>query len=398
MKLKKILSVFIILPIISLAGCVDSRELNTLAITVCIGIDKVEDGYLVTQQIVNPKAIASQKVNNEAPVILYSDTGRDLFEAFRKLTTQCPRKIYVSHLRTVIFGEDAAKEGMEDIVDFFARDHEFRTDFYFIVAKGTTASKVLNVLTPLESIPGIELYDSLRTSESAWAPTHAIRIIELVNSIIADGKNPVLTGVEITPGMIDSNSTDALKKSSGMERLKYTSLGAFKKDKLVGWLDEDEAKAYNYIVGNVKNTVGYVNYDDDVKVTFEVTKAKSTMRAYLIKGKPAIDVEINVKHNVGGVEGAFDVSLEENQKIINKISEEKIKSICMKVVNKAQNELKTDIFGFGEAVHRQYPKVWEEIKDDWDNEFTDIPVNIAVKFETDRLGQITRPLFIREKK
>ena len=71
--------------------------------------------------------------------------------------------------------------------------------------------------------------------------------------------------------------------------------------------------------------------------------------------------------------------------------------MCMKAVNMAQNELKTDIFGFGEAIHRRYPRLWEKIKDDWDDEFVRLPVNITVKFETDKLGQITKPFFIKEK-
>jgi spore germination protein KC len=297
----------------------------------------------------------------------------------------------------IVFGEDAAKEGIQDVLDFFARDHEFRTDFYFIVAKETTANNVLSILTPLDSIPGIEMYDSLKASERVWAPTKSVRIIELVNSIIADGENPVLTGVEITGGSANSSSTDALKQSDQIKKLKYTHLGAFKNDKLVGWLNEDESKGYNYICGNIKSTVGHSNYGDKVKITFEVKNAKSEMKASFVNGKPVIDVEINVKQNVGAVEGEFDVSIEENKKILNKIAEKKIKLLCEKVVKKAQNDLKIDIFGFGEVIHRKYPRLWEEIKDDWDNEFEDLRVNIIVKFETKQLGQITKSFFIKEK-
>lgn len=41
----------------------------------------------------------------------------------------------------------------------------------------------------------------------------SIRIIELVNSIIADGDNPVLTGIEISQDEISPKSTDILKQS-----------------------------------------------------------------------------------------------------------------------------------------------------------------------------------------
>jgi spore germination protein KC len=397
MKVKKILSLFIILPSIFFTGCWSSHEINTLAITTCIGIDKTEKGYLISEQVINPKVIASKKAINESPVVLYTAEGVDLNGAIRSLTTKSPRRIYNSHLRMVVFGEKAAEGGIKDILDYFARGHEYRTDFYFAVAKNSTAKDILGVLTPIESIPGINMYNSLEISSKYWAPTKAIRIIELVNSIISDGKTPVITGVEIIGGKVTPNSTDVLKQSDEIKKIQYTSLGAFKKDKLIGWLQQDESKGYNYITGNVKRTVGYAYYSDTVKITSEVTNAKSDMKVSLVNGKPVIDVEINVKQNISAVEGDFDVSKEENKKILNEIGEKEIKSMCEKSLNKAQNELKVDIFGFGEAVHRKNPKLWKKIKDNWNSEFTQLPVNITVKVKTNQLGQITKSFFIKEK-
>jgi len=392
-----ILTMFVMLPAVFLTGCWNSREINTLAIAICTGIDKTENGYLVTQQILNPKAIASQKAVNEAPVILYSEEGKDVFEIYRRMTTECPRKIYNSHLRMIVFGESLAREGIQDVLDLFSRDHEFRTDFYFAVAKGTTANQVLSILTPLEAVPGIELFDSLKVSEAAWAPTKATRIIELVNTIIADGINPVLPGIEITAGAADSNSIDINKRTNESKKLKYTSLGVFREDKLVGWLNEDEGKGYSYIVGNIKNTVGYVQFSDSVKITFEVKKAKSKIRASIVDGKPEITVEIFVNANVGSVEGQFDVSKPENKAILSELPEKRIEERCINVISKAQEEFKADIFGFGEAISRQYPEIWEEIKGDWNKEFSDTPVTVNVTVKINQLGQITKPFFIKEK-
>lgn len=397
MNLKKMLSILIILPSIFFSGCWSSHEINTLAITVCIGIDKTENGYLISEQVINPKAIASKKATSESPVVLYTAEGQDLTETIRSLTAKSPRKIYNSHLRMVVFGEAVAEDGIKDILDYFARNHEYRTDFYFAVAKSATAKEILSVLTPIESIPGIHMYNSLEISNKDWAPTKAIRINELVNSIISDGKNPVITGIEVDDGKFTSNSTDSLKLSGEIKKINYTSLGAFQKDKLRGWLTEDESKGYNYITGNVKRTIGYAYYGNTVKITAEVINAESDINVSIINGKPAINVEININQNIGAVEGDFDVSKEENKKIINEIAEKKIKSICEKTVDKAQNELKTDIFGFGEAVHRKDPKLWGNIKDNWDTEFTHLDVDFTVKVKTKHLGQITKSFFIKEK-
>lgn len=398
MKDKKIFLFIMIFSLSFTTGCWNSREINTLAISVCFGIDKSDDGYKVTQQIVNPKVIASKKPTNESPIVICTESGTDLFELMRKLTTEISRKIYFSHMRIVVISEEVAREGIQDILDYFARDHEYRTDFYFVIAKGTTANNVLSVLTYLNPIPGVEMYDSLKASEAAWAPTKSVRIVELVNSILADGKSPVIPGIEVTPGANNSNSTYALKTTNESKKLKYTQLGVFKKDKLVGWLEDDKSKGVNYIIGNVKSTIEYDYYKENIKITTEIKKEKSKIKASLQDGKPVINVNIEVEQNVGAVEGEFNVSKIENRAIINKLSEEKIKLICDDAVNEAQKELKTDIFGFGEAVHIKYPKLWAEIKDDWDDIFTTTPVNITVDVKTKQLGQITKPLVMKEKK
>jgi spore germination protein KC len=347
--------------------------------------------------VINPKSLASKKSTNEAPVVLYAETGKDLFEIKRKMTTKSPRKIYNSHLRMVVLGEEVAKEGVGDIIDFFARNHEYRTDYYFVVAKGVSAHALLSSLTPTESIPGMEMFDSLKTSEENWAPTKSMRIIEMANSIIADGKNPVLSGIEIMGGDIEAKTTDTLKHSDDIEKPTYTGLAVFKKDKLAGWLDQDESKGYNYITGNVKNTVGYVEYSDNVKVTFEITKAESDIKPSMVNGKPVIDVIIKIRQNVGAVSGEFDVSKQENIDILTGLAEEKLKSMCQKVIKKAKTEYKSDIFGFGEAIHRKYPKYWKTVKDNWNNEFEKLTVNVTVETKTIQLGQITKPLLIKGK-
>ena len=80
MKLKRLLSILIILSTIFLTGCWSSREINTLAITACIGIDKTENGYLVTEQVLNPRVMASRKATVESPVVIYTAEGNDLAE------------------------------------------------------------------------------------------------------------------------------------------------------------------------------------------------------------------------------------------------------------------------------------------------------------------------------
>lgn len=396
---KKFCKLLILIPIlfVSLTSCWNSREINTLAITVCTGIDKVEDGYMLTQQVIDPKSITSEGGSSESPVVIYSDTGEDLFEIKRKLTSQIPRKIFNSHLKIVILGEEVAKSGIEEIIDFFARGHEYRTDFYFVIAKGTTAKNLLSVLTPLESIPGINYYHSLDASEANWAPTKSTKIIELINTINAEGNNPVITGLEFGDGFLNARSTEDLNKNIQLKNPKYNGLGVFKGDKLVGWMNEDESKGYNYILGNVKSTVGHVYYDNNIKISLEVLNASSDIKVSMEKEAPVINITIKIVQDVGTVKGQFDVTKLENKEIINKLTEQYIEKLCTKSIEKAQIEFNADVFGFGEAIHRKYPKLWNELKSEWDNYFPKLKVNIKVDAKTKKLGQILKPIFMKEK-
>ncbi|MGE5677451.1 MAG: Ger(x)C family spore germination protein [Pseudomonadota bacterium] len=392
MSYKKLLLTLILASSLLICGCMGGRELNTLAIAIAMGIDKVDNGYLITYQVLNPKALASQKQVNQAPTVLYQETGKDLFETIRRFTTISPRKLYNSHLRIVVLGEDFAKEGIRDIVDFLYRDHEFRTDFFFVVTRGITANKLLETITPIESVTGMSIYDSIKAAEASWAPVKPVMITELINTLISDGKNLTLTGISPIGTEIPSNSADALLRTDST-KIKLSGTCIFKGDKLIGWLNEDESKGLSYITGDVKDTVGYVELGEKSTITFEVINEKSKITVLTSGNSPSINVEINMKSNVAAETGSIDISSEENIKRLNQLVEEKITVYCNATIKKAKEDLKSDIFGFGEEIHRTYPDYWKEIKKDWSNEYPNLPVSVSVKSEINGLGQNTKSVF-----
>lgn len=388
--MKKLLLVLTILANMFLSACLSEGEISDIGIAVSVGIDKSEDGYLVTYQVINPKAI-SAKAPNESPIVVYTESGKDLFQIKRKITEQSPRKMYHSHLRTIIFGEEIAKEGIKDMLDFFVRGHEYRTDFCFLIAKGTTAHNVLKVITPMESVSQMEVYNALERSEELWAPTKAIKIFELVNKIISDGDNPVMTGVEILNPNDKSDSNDNLSVSDGT-KLSVTSLGVFKKDKLVGWLTKDESRSYNFIIGNVKSTGGYLEYEQN-RLSMEIINAKSKRKTYILDAKPYINVEISLTIDIAASTGDLDITDENIIEKLESAAAEKVKSLCNDSIKRVKEDFESDIFGFGEDIHRDYSKLWKDIKDDWNNEFTELPVNIDVKVKVNNLGSSTKSIF-----
>lgn len=380
---------FILIVLISLlTGCWSRREIKELSIASAVGIDKSEEGYLITVQLINPGEISAKATSTRTAVTTYRASGETIFEALRRLTLETPRKVYLAHIRLLIFGEDFAKDGIGKALDLFFRDHEIRTDFYIMVTRKSKAEKLLNILTPVEKISANKIYSSLEMSSKAWAPTKTVQLDELISSLISEGRNPVLTGVFIKGNPEIGMDIRNVEKVDAPTTVQIGNIAAFKNDKLVGWLNEPESKGLNYIEGNVSNTVFNVACSEEEKLTVELTGTKVKVKGKVENEEPKIDIKLWAEANVADVECEIDLSKLKNiYKLEQKVAE-KIKKVMEMAVEKSQNDFKSDIFGFGEAIHRADPKAWMELKKDWDKEFEDLEVNINVTAKIRRAGEI----------
>ena len=55
-------------------------------------------------------------------------------------------------------------------------------------------------------------------------------------------------------------------------------------------------------------------------------------------------------------------------------------------MDKAQRQYRSDIFGFGEVIHREDAKYWKKIQGEWDEVFPHVPVVVEVDLQIRRTG------------
>ncbi|MFJ7729244.1 Ger(x)C family spore germination protein [Neobacillus sp. NPDC097160] len=398
-KLGKWILIFTLL--ILLTGCWNRRELNELSIAVALGLDEAEDGQIVVSvQLVNPTEIATTDSggSGRSPVTTYRIQGRSIFESIRELTLEVNRKVYFSHLRMVVIGEQLSKKGVIDLLDFLSRDHEFRTDYFIVIAKDERAENILNVLTPQEKIPASKLYESLEKAEESWASTSRVTLDMLIDDLSSEGKSPILTGVMIKGSNNKGKDLDNIKVSQVPTTLKYNGLAVFKRDKLVGWLNENESKGYNYTQGNVKSTVEKINCqngDMDVEIISSRSKIKGALTQ---SGDPSIHIDIYAEGNIGDLSCNIDISDPSSIPKIETMTESKIKEMILDAVRESQTEYKTDIFGFGDVLRRGHPKKWKRWKQNWDSRYSDLSVDVNVDVKIQRIGTINQSVRSRLRK
>jgi len=385
---RKLLMILLLCILLIVTGCWNRRELNELAIATGMGIDKQGEQYKVSVQVVVPSEIAAKKGLGRTPVVLYSAVGDSVFEAIRKMTTESPRKIYIAHLRILILGEKLASEGIGKSLEFLTRDSEARSDFFIAVSKESKAEDVLKVLTTLDSIPANMLFSSLETSQKVWAPTMSVTMDELIAALTSESRNPVLTGILVHGDPNEGGSSDSVKNVKSPVRLQYTTLAVFRKDKLIGWLNEMESKAYNYIMDKVHSTAAVIKCPSGGNITLEVIRTKTKVKGKVIHKKPQIEINIRGEVNVNEVGCEIDLTKPRTIRQVERIAENRVKELVNEVIHTAKQKYKVDIFGFGQVIRRSNPKAWKVLRRDWDRYFMDLEVIVNVDASIRQLGTV----------
>jgi spore germination protein KC len=364
-----------------ITGCWNRRELNDLAISTAVGLDKGKGGkIIVTDQILYSEAASPKEGGGgqRAPVVLIEGTGDGAQQAVRKMTMKVSKKIYVGHLQILVIGEEMARSGIIESLEHYARDHEYRRDFYVIIAKGSRAKDILKVFTPFEAIPANKLRDSLESSSNAWGASAAIRFGELTSILISKGQEPILTGVTVEGNTQQGAAKENVEKIYVPTNLKYSGLAVFKKDKLVGWLNQKDSLGVNFVRGKVKSsTIAIPCPESNKPAFFEPIRTNSKTKAKLMKGRPVIQVKVSGEGNMSDAHCPVDMSKQNAIRDMEKSLNETIKKIVESSIETAQKKYNSDIFGFGNVVERSIPKYWYKVENDWDDVFPDVPVIVT---------------------
>jgi spore germination protein KC len=368
--------------LILLTGCWNRVEINDLAIVTAIGLDLVEDDQLrLTLQVAVPSKLAMGTTGGSSgkSTIVISETGASVSEAYRNIQGKLSRRIFFSQSRVLLIGEDLAKKGVFHIVDFHTRYAEPRINSFIMFTKGK-ASKIINSLPKFESVSAEETRELAKMSVG-----FKIYVRDFLNMLLTDGIEPFASQLTIKPLEVNT------KNKSG-ETQAVNGIAVFKGDKLVGWMDEVEARGLLWLRNEIKTGVITVNIPEEKgggNISMEIVRGETNIVPILKRGELKLDVDVITELSV--IENDSKLNLLETKVIeeIQTYAEEKISKRIGIIVEKAQKEYESDIFGFGQSVYKKYPKEWNtHYKENWENEFAQTKVAIHSKAFVRRIGLI----------
>lgn len=399
MKWKIVILISYLMCIVILTGCFDANELDQLAISLVVGLDLENDKLLYTAEVIDLRYSSEGSGSiNDVSVKYVQGTGNTVYEAFRDIPLKFGRRIYGAHIKAVIFGEDIAKKGLVPYMDVLFRPREIRESAYVIVAKGAKAYEVMGINSGSEQIPANYIVSVIESIEHN-AKTIDTNIIDFINYYYRMGQHPVTAVLEKKEKLALNHTGE----ETGTQEFELSSIGSavFKNDILVGYLNGNDTKSFNFILGNVNS--GVITFPTPVEedgnlFSFLVAIKVNTKNDVLLENDRIIlKTKIKIKGYLGEVEGNIDITkgenLEKMAEACSKTVEEGIKS----TVKKVQQEFGFDIFGFSHEFYKKYTNEWRKIEGNWDEIFAEADFEIEVDTDIISTGLLNKPLTVKEK-
>jgi len=377
-----LLSVFLLVP---LTGCWSSHEIEERSLGVGVALDKGKEsmiekefdeqggGYarknLITStyQLITPQ-VASSTTKQGGPqqksYVNVSETGDSAFQMLRELSLRSDTPLTSPHMKVMVIGEALARSySLEQLVDQSLRDNDFRPSCLMFISKGR-ASDTLESKTAGE-IPAFRLSGMVENSYRTTRILPPMPLIKL-ESKIQSRSSFLLQNVVSANGEI---------KFAGAAIIKG------KTNKMIGFLNEEELDGLTWITGKGKG--GLVKSFDEKTgqlIVYEIESMKSHIEPH-VKGNSIsfnVHIESEGRLSENWVVSGNPLKNQFLQKV-QKNSEKKVEHLVRNTVEKMQKEYKVDVAGFGNQLRIKRPRVWMRVKDNWDQTFSEVPINYDVK-------------------
>ncbi|WP_272038538.1 Ger(x)C family spore germination protein [Paenibacillus sp. JJ-100] len=389
MKYKAVIALILCTSLLS--GCWDREEINDIAFVIGIAVDKEEDNYRASLQIALPGQSGSTGsegggggTSGDKSWFLLSNTARTLRETSLAGQKSLSRRIYYAHRRTILIGEELAREGVASMLDLLTRYPLNRLSALPVVTRGD-AYKVIDTDAPIEKFP------SEMVRELCFLHMRKPRSLKIfVDSILSEGIDPFLPIASVS---------DSIPKDwkDSKTNIKLDGLAIFKKDKLVGLMDKEPADALILAMGEANAPEVMIKAPRGKGDIFiKLNENNASLQPRIENGKVSVDIELYAKGVVVDNESNYGDLREEEIVRINNDIRQKIKADIEEGVHLIQKKFKADILGMGRSIHQQLPKEWKKIKDRWDVLYPDVKVEVVPHVLIENVGVFNKPIGVVE--
>jgi spore germination protein KC len=422
---KRILLPVLLLIALTLNGCWDRRELESLALVQSLGLDKVPGGkgITVTAMIAIPAKLkggggggggeSGGGGGGGTGVFLISKQAPTIFEAFNLINSTVNREVSLLQNSIILFGEDLAKQGIQKWVDSMVRYRELRRTLNIFICQGQ-AIDIMKVKPKLEANPAAYFRDFSRlTRFSGMFPMTTLSdFMDRYEAKAQENYAPLFGrfhrqdpdeyqqssgGGEKSDGDQQKGGGGGQSGSSGKppeaKDVRVLGTAIFKGDKMVGTFDIYETQILEILTHNFHEAMLSIGdpLKKDCQISYRLMATGKPKIKYIHKNnQDRFQVSIKMEAELNGIQSGIDYSDLQKENLLSSLIAHELKARIQRVIKKAQ-QYNTDVFGFGIKVRNTIltGKDWDRYN--WPDKFKNAKFDVATKVEIRRIGVQFQP-------
>lgn len=391
--MRRLISVLLVLSMLpSLTSCAsvysNYREMEELLVIRTMGLDAAEAGIVLSL------ASGADNERGRAPVRLRV-TGASIASAFERAQNYSfEESLFFSHISAVLVGEDAAKRGVGEYVNYICQAPRIRMDIPIYIVKGSTAESLMAQTGDddngiAEILSGVREYLDDRG-------TTAYSVSDLARETLRHG-SALVGALEYAPSIqqstddgasgSDSSGTDAATPRATAAAAGYAVMQDMK---LAAFIGLEDALGVDFIRNTVRVSDIVVTGRGGETVTLEITDGGcNIIPRWASDGTlTRIDFRASVSATVLEAGGRADLDSVDYAAYLTEQLESYVTERISRVL-RLSARLESDFLALGSAVEQSEPTLYRRLSLPLASYLGELEMRVAVK------GQLTHSNDIR---
>lgn len=361
--ISKILILFILIVFSTMVcGCWDYTEMNDVKYVAGFAVDKDKDTdeYILTSEVLEASISANIIKSN-----IIQSRGKTIHSALRDAIKRTGKMLQLSHAKVVIVSKDIAEQGIVPVIDLINRDVEVRNDMWILVSQMSTASEILTKSKKYDEIISYELADAIKNSNKI-GKFNSIEVFKFIRDLSDKGISATASMVKVV-------------KEEDKADFEVFGTAVFRKDKMIGRLSEEDTIILQILRGKKQKFIVPIELENRESISLEMMNVSRKVKVKKKDDKISMNMYINMDVALSEL-GEKDINYvsKENRGKLKKQAEKSIDKKIYNLIEKTQNEYKSDIVGFGDLLKKNKQKEWKKVSDNWNEVFKDIDINVFV--------------------
>ncbi len=416
--MKKLLIITLLL---LLTSC-SYNEPNDIAYVVAIGLDRAQqNSYDITIQFAKPTQIsggASEEGGKGGDIVEnITIEAPNIYSGINVANNILSKKFTLSHAKLVVFSEEVAKEGIEEIIDTIIRSEALRPDIYIAVSN-TKAREYLENVKPIIEVNPAKYYQLIyERSDGGGVPKTDLQ------QFYFNTKTGMGCSVVPIAGITKAKESNEEKGSDGSEdekkpqknennkkantngksfekyvknyragevaiynpnKSEAMGLVIFKDNKMITDLGGIDSEIYNMLIGELnKSYISFENSLTDIPITLKLNQKRRPSYDIDTK-KKEVKIKLFLESDIYSIPTKYDSISQIDS--LEKEAMQSINTACNAFIEKCQQSYNADVLQIGNKIKSKFLTLKSYEEYDFNKKFKEFKFTVSSELEIRRSG------------